>query len=147
MIGFLMVVLAQVPDFDRRCGNPMLESMGWTVVAATVLSASGDHSIRVRIGERDVTVHPPGVAGVNPAFGAYITQNVAGKRVEIAINPSRWPNEGKHPKHVDGMVTVERQGDLGLLLIQSGVARFVRPKPYTLSGYKSCLYQLADRSR
>jgi len=121
-------------------------------VKGTVSRVVDGHTILLTITDDDqvLGVH---LAGVALARGSpfskkareLLEEKLLNRAVEVWVSPDKWDFE-KHAKKVTGVVHVGDglSNDVGLLLLNRGLVRFKRPRPYTASAYTACHYRLAE---
>ena len=140
------------PDFSKdRCGNPMMESMGWHSIQGNVSRVVDGHAILLTLaeGHQILRVH---LAGITPERRTskkareLLREKLLNKTVEVWVNPDKWDFADKHPKNVTGVVHLSEGMpiDVGLLVLSEGLVRFKRPRPYTMSSHTACQYGLAE---
>jgi endonuclease YncB( thermonuclease family) len=141
-------------DFSKdRCGNPMMESMGWHSIEGTVskvvdgrtilLTRTDDHQIlRVHLAAIATEPRRPFSRKARELLG----EKLLHKAVDVWVNPDKWNFSDKHPGKVTGVVHLSEGNpiDAGLLLLSEGLVRFKRPRPYTMSDFTACQYGLAE---
>jgi endonuclease YncB( thermonuclease family) len=141
-------------DFSKDpCGNPMMESQGWSSVEGTVSSVIDGRTILLALEDdhRPLRVHIAGIAlerrdPFSEQPRTLLLEMLLNKPVEIMVNPSRWNFVDKRPETVTGVVHVSQgaRDDVALSLLAQGLVRFKAPRPYTMSRYTMCQYRRAE---
>lgn len=139
-------------NYDKDpCGNPFMESQLWAMVRGKTMKVIDGSSFEITTRYRKrITIH---LAGVEVPQGnnkfaegsrSFLQNLIAKKEVEILVSPSDWPFRKKKSKELIG-VTHTLTKDISLEMIRSGMAVYKAPKPYSMSNYTSCTYELAER--
>lgn len=145
----------KVVPFDQHqndpCGNPLKESMVWTSVSGRVVRVVDGDTLIISIQDkRRKTVHLVGIDSpgeeLREESRIYLEQMALDTDVEVLLNPSHWDSKQPKPAEITGVVYI-RSGsgmDANLAMIEAGMARYKKPKPYEMSNYSECRYKNAE---
>ncbi len=137
--------------FDDPCGDPFEQNTVWYPIKGKVSKVIDGNTVVVTYGENEVVrVHLVGISLGGSDSGAKAKKRLSSallnKNVEVMVD-THWLFLEKKPKHVSGSVHMQEggYGDIGLVLISEGLARFTEPPPYTMTPHTQCHYRLAEK--
>jgi endonuclease YncB( thermonuclease family) len=69
------------------------------------------------------------------------------KRAVVIVEAAPWVFKTPRPQNMIAVVTIgnDTNEDLSLTLIRMGMVRYTTPKAYSISGYRKCMYQNAEK--
>jgi endonuclease YncB( thermonuclease family) len=127
--------------YEDQCGNPLYESMAWSMVTGKVVEVVDGSTITIVLDNKTRRrIHLAAVAApdIKEEFGKaarkMLKNLVLGKQVRVLVNPSNDKAE-------------ELTGDIfgvNQKLIEMGMVRYKQPAPYTISNYMACVYQIIE---
>jgi endonuclease YncB( thermonuclease family) len=137
----------ELPTFryQDQCGNPVYESMVWSIVIGTVVEVIDGSTMTIRLGDKsERRLHL--VAVVAPqiedkfwaAARAKLTSLALNRAVLILVNTSKDKD-----KELWGVVHVKAQ-DINEVMLEEGLGRFRKPEAYAISSYTACVYRLVE---
>jgi len=150
-----------LPDFSHDpCGNPLMESQIWAEFKGTVSKVIDGRTVLVTLADEPKTVRVRFVAislDARTEFSAkarsFVRERALGKPVDVMTNLENWYREKKwyrgegHPGSVVGVVFLRQMpSDIGLSLLDEGLAYYQQPRPYTMSGHTACEYRNAEQA-
>ena len=129
-----------------------MESQSWSPVSGKVIEIIDGNTIIILHEEKGLEVNLVAIDAplLGRPFGAaarrFLKDLVDGQQGTVWVNPTDRPSEGQKPKQITGVVYLGVRGleDANLALIRNGLARHKRSKPYTMSAYTECWYQIAE---
>jgi endonuclease YncB( thermonuclease family) len=127
-----------------ECGDPLKESMAWSLVTGKVEEVLDGATFRLRDTKGNVLrVTIPDVSPHVTAAALTVLKNeIEHKRVEI-MAPMAYIS--KPDGHVSGQVHDDHDHDVAEGLLAAGLSPFVEAPMYTLSQYSQCIHRIAER--
>jgi len=134
---------SQLPKFEYedKCGNPLYESMAWSMVTGRVVEVLDGSTITIVLDNKKkrlvhlvATAAPDLKEDVGKAAHKMLADMVLGKTVEVLVNPSN----AKAEELVGEISGVNRK------LIEMGLVRYKQPPPYSMSNYLACVYRIIE---
>jgi len=136
-------------DYSKDpCGNPMLESTLWQSVEGKVLKIVDNRTILVALSDdqKSVRVHPAGIAlerrgPFSLQARKLLEEMLLNKSVSVMVQP-----KDKLPGDITGVISLNEGApkDVSLVLLAEGLARFKKPRSYSVSSYTLCRYRRAE---
>jgi endonuclease YncB( thermonuclease family) len=131
--------------YQDQCGNPLYESMVWSIVWGTVVEVIDGRTMTIRLGDKSKRrLHL--VAVVAPQIEDKLWAAARAKLTSMALNQtvSIWVNHGKDKdKELWGVVYVKAK-DINEVMLEEGLGRFRDPEDYSISSYTACVYRLVE---
>jgi endonuclease YncB( thermonuclease family) len=131
--------------YQDQCGNPLYESMAWSMVTATVVEVIDGSTMTIRLGDKSkrrlhlaAVVAPQIEDKLWAAARAKLTSLALNQTVSILVNPSNDKD-----KELWGVVHVKAQ-DINEVMLEEGLGRFREPEAYAISSYTACVYRLVE---
>jgi endonuclease YncB( thermonuclease family) len=131
--------------YQDQCGNPIYESMLWSIVMGTVVEVIDGSTMTVRLGDKsERRLHLVAVAAPQiedkfwNAARAKLTSLALNQTVSILVNTSKDKD-----KELWGVVQVKAQ-DINEVMLEEGLGRFRKPEAYAISSYTACVYRLVE---
>jgi endonuclease YncB( thermonuclease family) len=137
----------ELPTFryQDQCGNPLYESMAWSMVMGTVVEVIDGSTMTIRLGDKsERRLHLAAVVAPQiedkfwAAARAKLTRLALNQTVSILVNPSNDKD-----KELWGVVHVKAQ-DINEVMLEEGLGRFRKPEAYAISSYTACVYRLVE---
>jgi hypothetical protein len=124
-----------------------MESTLWLGVSGRVKEVISPSTIRILVTEPTPHMLTVKLVGVRSPAGrkaakeavSFLWRATVGREVTALLNPSDKYFEHPGAGHVDGWI-----GDVSRTMIESGIAAYLPPKPYQMSGYDRCRFRLAE---
>lgn len=142
-----------VPVIDP-CGDPRVGSFSCPLIRGKVVKVLGGDTLILSLANgRRLRVHLVGITAPKPhqeygrASRQLLDSLVSGRVVEVCVNTSQYLLLRRSKvKEVAGVVHVRGMEmlDVNLLMIQAGLARHEKAKPYSMSGHAECHYVRAE---
>ncbi len=136
--GKIQVLKARYED---QCGNPLYESMAWSMVIGRVIKVLDGNTITIVLDNKTrkrvhlaATTAPDLKQDTGKAAHKMLTKLVLGKRVWVMVNPSN-AKAGEFTGVIDGV---------NEKMIELGLVHYKQPAPYTMSNYTACVYRIIE---
>jgi endonuclease YncB( thermonuclease family) len=128
-------------QYERECGNPLMESMLWRMEKGTVAEIMEDGSLILLTTNPLHTRVRVFLAGVdtsknNEAAKNLLTELTLNRQVNILVR-----NLG--PDKIFAVVKADNQ-DINRELIKTGTAQYRQPEAYAMSSYTACTYRIEE---
>lgn len=129
-------------EYEDECGSPSVESSLWMSIEGTVIKVLDGNSIVVLTKDnkrRQVDLVALDTSVSADAARRRLTELVLNQQVEVLVSTSNIDS-----KKVSGVVHVPG-ADVNRELIKAGLARYKKPKSYSMSNYTACVYRIIER--
>lgn len=129
-------------EYEDECGNPVEESMAWSLIEGKVVRVFGGDSFELldNKGEhRIVKLVAIDTSSAKDVAWSLLSRLLLDQKVDVLVNPS--DDKGRT---LVGVVQLSMK-DVNRELLAVGAARYKEPAAYTVSGYTACVYRIVEK--
>jgi endonuclease YncB( thermonuclease family) len=128
-------------EYLDKCPNPVYESMAWSSIEGTVVKVIDGDSIIVLTKDKErkqIDLAAIDASTSKALSRRELTELVLNREVEVWVSSRKFES-----KRVDGVVHV-RGKDVNRELLKAGSVKYKKPKSYSMSSYKDCVYRIIE---
>ncbi len=129
-------------EFEGECGSPLVESMGWAGLNGTVARVVDGRSFLLETEQGknvQVALVAVDIDHADEKAREALLSWIQDRSVSVLVNP-----RSSDAERVIGVVHAASL-DVNRELLRTGVARYKKPLPYSVSDYVACTYRIAER--